>query len=87
MMTADQAAKSISNGNAVERYIANAFSLGHGSHVVAAAATVTGYKAFSLCCWCAEHVEGHAARLPAGGECDRCAYVGRDCLVIIPPTV
>lgn len=68
----------------INRYIANAFALGHGSHVVAAAAALTGFKAHSLCCWCAESVQGEATRLPAGGECDRCAYVGADCLVVVP---
>jgi hypothetical protein len=66
------------------KYIANARALGHGSHIVAAAAAFTGHKAHSLCCWCAEGVEGDATRLPAGGECERCPYVGHDCLVIVP---
>jgi hypothetical protein len=68
----------------IARYIANAYALGHGSHVVAGAAAFTGLQSHSLCCWCAETVDGEATRLPAGGECDRCSYVGRDCLVIAP---
>jgi hypothetical protein len=64
--------------------IANAIRLGHGSHVVAGAAALAGIEAYSLCCWCAEKVEGEATRLPTGGECDRCPYIGHDCLVIVP---
>ncbi len=64
--------------------IRNARTLGHGSHTVAAAGCIVGITLHSLCCWCAASVEGEAVRLPAGGECDRCAYVGQDCLVIIP---
>ena len=71
-------------GTTIERYITNARRLGHGSHVVAAAAAWTGHKVHSLCCWCAERIEGEATRLPAGGECDQCPYVGHDCLVIVP---
>jgi hypothetical protein len=71
-------------GEAIAIYCANARRLGHGSHLLAAAAYLTGYTAYSLCCGCAESVEGKAIRLPAGGECDRCSYVGVDCLVIVP---
>lgn len=61
--------------------VTNARKLRHGSHTVAAAAYVLGVKAQSLCCWCSEHVEGQAHRV-YGGECDRCSYTGRDCLVV-----
>lgn len=67
-----------------QQLVANARKLRKGSHVVALAAGVLGLAAHSLCCWCAEAVEGKATRLPAGGECSRCAYVGADCLVIEP---
>jgi hypothetical protein len=64
--------------------IANATKLGHTSQVAAfAIELVTQRKASSLCCWCAETVEGEAYRLPAGGECSCCNYAGRDCLVIV----
>lgn len=62
--------------------IQNAKRLGHGSHTVAAAAYLLGIKAQSLCCWCADSVDGNAVRLPAGGECQGCYYVGSDCLII-----
>ncbi len=63
----------------------NARRLRHGSHVAATALElVTGQPAYSLCCWCAESVPGDAVRLPQGGECQRCPYVGADCLVITP---
>ena len=62
--------------------IANARRLGKGSHVVAAAASVLGIEARSLCCWCTENVLGQATRLPQGGECSRCSYVGNDCLIV-----
>jgi hypothetical protein len=68
----------------VNRIISNAIALGHTSQVVAGAAALAGIKVHSLCCWCAEKVEGEVLRLPAGGECDRCPYVGRDCLVVVP---
>jgi hypothetical protein len=71
-------------GEALPRYVANAIKFGHGSHVVADAAALMGHTAYSLCCWCAESVQGKAMRLPAGGECNRCPYVGRDCLLIVP---
>jgi hypothetical protein len=68
------------------RLLDNARALGHGSHVAAfAIELVTRAPAHSLCCACAEAVEGEAVRLPRGGECSRCPYVGRDCLVILPP--
>jgi hypothetical protein len=68
----------------IQHFVENARRLGHGSHVVAAAAYWAGLKAYSLCCGCADKVAGEALRLPLGGECDRCPYVGHDCLVIIP---
>jgi hypothetical protein len=64
--------------------IDNARRLGHESQTAALAIElVTASPAHSLCCWCAEHVEGDAVRLPRGGECSRCPYVGRDCLVVV----
>ncbi len=69
--------------NAVARLIDNARLLGHESQTTAfAVELVTGCPAFSLCCCCAEGVEGDAVRLPRGGECSRCPYVGHDCLVV-----
>jgi len=70
----------------IEKLIENAAFLGHESHTVALAATVCGITAHSLCCWCAETVApgGLAIRLPTGGECERCSYVGQDCLVVVP---
>jgi hypothetical protein len=63
----------------------NARRLGHESQTAAfAIELVTASPAFSLCCHCAEHVEGDAVRLPRGGECSRCPYAGRDCLVVVP---
>ena len=65
--------------------LTNARNLGHSSQTAAfAIELVTGRPAHSLCCWCAESVEGEATRLPKGGECARCAYTGADCLVIVP---
>jgi hypothetical protein len=56
-----------------------------GSHIAAfAIELVTKRPTWSLCCWCAEHVDGDVWRLPLGGECQRCPYVGRDCLVVAP---
>lgn len=70
----------------IDTLISNADRTGHGSHTVAHAAATLGITAHSLCCWCLESDrdldEAQARRLPAGGECDRCAYVGRDCLVV-----
>lgn len=71
--------------NAATRMLDNARTLGHASHTAAfAVELVTGRPTHSLCCWCAESVEGDAVRLPKGGECSRCPYVGPDCLVILP---
>ncbi len=70
----------MSNTNTFRRFVSNARTLGHGAHVVAAAATLCGVPVRSLCAWCAEHVEGEAERL--GGECEACSYVGRDCLAV-----
>lgn len=75
--------------NTTQTLINNARRLGHGSHTVAFAASLLAKSptaALSLCCWCAEGVEGEAHRLPKGGECSRCPYIGRDCLVIVPST-
>lgn len=69
-------------GRLVAHCIENARRCGHGSHIVAAASYLIGLKVHSLCCGCADTVPGEAVRL--GGECDRCPYVGPDCLVIIP---
>lgn len=47
-----------------------------------------GVAVYALCCGCLEaHDRARAApswcaRLLAGGECDRCPYVGPDCLVV-----
>jgi hypothetical protein len=69
----------------MQTLINNAARLGHTTQIAAfAIALVTKKPAHSLCCWCAEHVEGEAHRLPAGGECSRCLNVGRDVLVIGP---
>ena len=71
--------------NAAARIIENARALGHTSQVAAfAIELVTRAPAQSLCCWCAESVEGEAVRLPCGGECARCPYIGRDCLIVVP---
>jgi hypothetical protein len=67
------------------RLIDNSRRLGHESQTVAFAIELaTAAPAHSLCCQCAERVEGDAFRLPRGGECSRCPYVGHDCLVVIP---
>lgn len=69
---------------AVSKILTNARTLGHSSQTAAFAIDLTTcHKAHSLCCWCAESVVGDAVRLPKGGECARCAYVGHDCLVVI----
>ena len=65
----------------------NARRLGHSTHTVAAAISLsTGAAAWSLCCWCLESADPfcsqEAHRVPAGGECLRCSYAGRDCLVV-----
>lgn len=74
--------------NTTQTLLANANRLGHGAHVAAfAISLITKVEARALCCWCAEGVEGEATRLRAGGECSRCPYAGRDCLVIVPPVV
>lgn len=71
----------------ISRLLSNAERMRKGSHVAALVIElVTKGRARSLCCWCAEHVEGEAHRLPVGGECDRCPYVGRECLVVLPAT-
>jgi hypothetical protein len=78
------------NAAAVERLVANARRLGKGAHHVAAAAhfALPGARVLALCCWCVErHDAGREApapvyRLPCGGECERCPYVGPDCLVV-----
>ena len=68
------------------KFISNARLLGYQTQVAAAAVTLLGVPAWSLCCWCGEHTPGTTHRLPAGGECDRCSYVGRDCIVIVGET-
>lgn len=71
--------------------IDNARRLGHETQTAAAAIElVTGKRAVSLCCWCADAppaATGEVYRLPKGGECSHCAYVGRDCLVVLPEAV
>lgn len=72
----------------LSRLVQNAERLGHQTQVTAVAVSLYGEPALSLCCWCAErlHPEPEVAvqRLRAGGECDRCPYVGRDCLLVLP---
>jgi hypothetical protein len=70
--------------NAAARILDNASKLGHQSQTAAfAISLVAKVAAHSLCCWCAKSVEGEAVRLPKGGECSNCPYVGHDCLVIV----
>jgi hypothetical protein len=70
-----------------QQIIINATNTNHGSHVAAAAAAFLGHNAHSLCCWCLEADrsldDASAHRLPAGGECERCSYVGRDALLVV----
>jgi hypothetical protein len=65
-----------------QQLIANANRTGNQTQAVAAAAYFLGMRAQSLCCWCAEGVEGFAFLVNAGGECSRCPQTGRDVLVI-----
>lgn len=69
----------------LSHFVRNARRLGKESHHVSRAAYLCGIKAHSLCVWCAdkpEHRSAHVWRLPRGGECERCSYVGHDCLVV-----
>jgi hypothetical protein len=77
----------------VTRLVANARRGGKESHHVAAAAALLALhrtQVLSLCCACVErHDKGRplpswTERLPRGGECSRCSYVGHDCLVVVP---
>lgn len=73
----------------IDTLITNASQLGKESqHVALAAAFVLpGVQVLSLCCWCADARYGwdvKAHRLPRGGECQACPYVGYDCLVLVP---
>jgi hypothetical protein len=71
--------------NVASNILDNARKLGHEAQTAAfAIELVTKQPAHALCCRCAESVEGEAVRLPKGGECSKCPYVGRDCLVILP---
>lgn len=77
---------SATNSAAFSRIVANASRTGHGAHTAAHAFALLGGRAVACCCWCIEADEAlddaTTVRLPAGGECDRCAYVGRDCLLV-----
>ena len=70
--------------NTVARIVSNCSRLGHEAQTAAFALSLLNVPARALCCWCAEHVEGEAHRLPRGGECAGCAYVGLDTLVVVP---
>lgn len=66
-------------------FVRNARRLGKESQHVSRAAYLSGIKAHSLCVWCAdkpEHRSANVWRLPRGGECEQCPYVGHDCLVV-----
>jgi hypothetical protein len=81
MMSAAAAKPALS----IETLVANAKRAGKESqHVMLAAAFVsTGCEVHSLCVWCAEaHPNARVFRLPRGGECQACPYVGHDCLVV-----
>jgi hypothetical protein len=70
----------------IEQLVANARRVRKESQHVAMAAAVVlrGRDIRSLCCWCAEtHPDARVFRLPRGGECDACPYVGHDCLVVV----
>jgi len=74
----------------IEKLVANAIKLGQESHQVALAAafcrSLRGADVRSLCVWCAEeHDAPLAFRLPKGGFCQKCSYVGYDCLVVAQP--
>lgn len=66
------------------RIVSNCRRLGHESQTAAFALSLLRVPALSLCCWCAEHVQGEAVRLPKGGECSRCHVIGHDVLVVLP---
>lgn len=69
----------------LSHFVRNARRLAKQSQHVSRAAYLCGIKAHSLCVWCAdkpEHRSAHVWRLPLGGECDQCSYVGYDCLVV-----
>ena len=67
----------------VERFTANASKLGKEAQHLSAALFFVGIESIALCCWCAEHEPGEVIRLPRGGECVRCPYVGRDALCVV----
>lgn len=67
----------------IARLKANALRLGKEAQHLAGALSLSGFPAISLCCWCAETVPGEVIRLPKGGECVRCPYVGRDVLCVV----
>lgn len=69
----------------IETLCENARRMRKESHHVAWAASFVGIRARSLCCDCAERLSpiGFAVRLPLGGECEACPYVGHDCLVTV----
>lgn len=69
----------------LETLVERARALGKESQHVAAAASVLCLKAASLCVHCADkpkHRSARVWRLPRGGECEQCSYVGHDCLVV-----
>lgn len=68
--------------------ISNARNLGHSAHATAFAVELaTGQRARALCCWCLEKCDPAGAleahRVPVGGDCSGCSYIGRDTLVAI----
>ena len=73
--------------NEAEQIIENAKKLNKSTEVAAfAIELVTGKKALSLCCWCAETDtpdDTHVVYRVHGGECSHCSYVGRDTLVCL----
>lgn len=82
------AANTINVPHHVSRLVSNAQRLSHQTHVLAAAMLLVcrDSKVSSLCCWCAEQEEGEVdVYRTIGGDCDRCSYSGRDCLVILGP--
>ncbi len=66
-----------------QRLIQNARNLNHSTQTAAFAISLCGQPCQSLCCWCAESVQGEAHRLPQGGECSRCSYVGPDAILVL----
>jgi hypothetical protein len=76
----------------VQSLVENATRLGKGAqHVALAAAfckSLSGTRVLSICVWCADARHGwtgEAFRLPRGGECQCCPYVGVDTIVLVNP--